>query len=100
MSDTLRDLLGTIFFLVVGMGPLALSRRARVDYGFAIRISIVTYVILIPLVYVGTALQAPPQAIDRPVTYLLTGYAFFLGAIAASNLLWRFLVMPRFKKNG
>ena len=99
MSDLIRDILGTLLLVTVAMGPLALSKKARINYRFAVRISIITFVVLIPLIYIGTFLQAPQPAIEHPVNYLMTGYLFCMGVIVAGNLLWRFFVMPRFNKH-
>jgi hypothetical protein len=98
--DIIRNLLGALLLVGFAIGPLALSKRARTDYRRTVWISAGTFLALIPLIYVGTFLQPPPEAIDHPVRTLLTGLLFCLSVVVIGNLLWRTLVMARSKNHG
>ena len=100
MSGVLSQAVGMIFIVGISMLPLFFVHRAKTDSALAVKISVFTFVVGLPLLYVGTFLQAPPEAIEAPVSYLLRGVAFWTGNVVAGQVLWQTAIMRRYKKNG
>lgn len=96
MNSADQNIFGLILWLLLVAVPLFLFKRARTEHRFAMWVSVSTFLVMAPLIYLGTALQAPAEASDNPIRYLVIGYAFLFGLVLVVHLAWRLVAMPYF----